>query len=351
MNSKIHFLKANHGDSFVIETNCFDSSKRIILIDGGTTDTFKRHLKPLLKEYSEIDMLLLTHTDDDHIKGLVSFFKSDLYYKINIKEYWANCRYSIKLNIGQQISFGSAKNFDQFLIEKEGKDAEFKWNKDIIFTGNPVKMDDIELLVLSPHQKQVDSFYINWKDSGDDVQKAQVVNEFSDQLYKGSIVELAKCPFLPTLTLEEDFVNASSIAFLMKSKTYSVLFLGDARPEIIIYSLLRLGYNTTTNKLKIDYLKISHHGSKNNTSNELLSYIDCNHFIISTNGGTGKSKHPDRETIARILCRENKGKELTHLYFNYNVSEIEKKAGKFITEDECKTFNCILHENVTIIPL
>ena len=36
--------------------------------------------------------------------------------------------------------------------------------------------------------------------------------------------------------------------------------------------------------LKIDYVKVSHHGSKANTNDELLSLLDCNNFIISANG-------------------------------------------------------------------
>lgn len=38
-------------------------------------------------------------------------------------------------------------------------------------------------------------------------------------------------------------------------------------------------------------MKVSHHGSRNNISVELLDMIKCDKFIISTDGGTGNSYH------------------------------------------------------------
>lgn len=349
MGTTIHFLKASHGDSFIIEDRIQDKPPTIIIIDGGLPETFRRYINPIIRNYNKIDLLVLTHTDDDHIKGLTSFFQSELYSKIDVKEYWANCRYSIKLNVGNQVSFSAAKNFDDFLILKEKAEAIKKWDKDIIFTGEPSLIHEIEFSILSPHKEQLNLFYEKWKDEEEN-HIVQASNVVEDQLQKGTIEDLGRSSFSPTNSLIDDFVNASSLAFFIKCKSLTILFLGDSRPEIVVTSLKQLGYNSTDNRMAVDYVKISHHGSKNNTSPELLNHINCNHFIISTNGGFGRSKHPDRETIARILCRESRTKEPTHLYFNYKLSDIEKKAGKFITDEECKQYNCIVHENVERIP-
>jgi len=349
METIIHFLKASHGDSFIIEDRVQDNNPTIIIIDGGLPDTYRRYINPIIRNFSRIDLVVLTHTDDDHIKGLTSFFQSELYSKIDVKEYWANCRYSIKLNVGSQVSLAAAKDFDNFLLKKEKDEAINKWNKDIIFTGEPYFINDMEFLILSPHKKQINLFYDKWriKEGSHTVLASNMVE---NQLQKGSIEYLGGVSFSPTKSIIDDFVNASSIAFLMKCKNLSILFFGDARPEILVMSLKQLGYNSTVNRMTVDYVKISHHGSKNNTSPELLSYIECNHFIISTNGGIGQSKHPDRETIAWILCREKREEETTYLYFNYKLFDIESKAGKFLTSDECEKYNCIVYENVERIP-
>lgn len=351
MTATIHFLKASHGDAFIIEIKDQNNNPTIIVIDGGLPDTFRRYIKPIIKNYTKIDLLVLTHTDDDHIKGLVSFFESDLYKNIDIQEYWANCRYSVLLKSGNQVTLSSAKDFDKFLLQKEGENAEEKWNKDIIFTGSSSKLNNIEFLILSPGQEQLSLFYDKWRVEEKLSERTQAASAVVSQLKRGSIEDLAKNNFCPTRNIVDDYVNSSSIAFVMKHEDFSILFLGDARPEIIIESLQQLGYNTINNRLKVDYVKISHHGSKNNTSPELLSFLDCNHFIISTNGGSGRSKHPDREVLAWILCRNNREDNPTHLYFNYKLSEIERKAGRFLTEDECEKFNCIIHDDVIKIPI
>ena len=74
---------------------------------------------------------------------------------------------------------------------------------------------------------------------------------------------------------------------------------GDASPEILGKSIKTLLKERGDSKLKLDALKVSHHGSKGNTSPDLLKMFDCKRFLISTNGNT--HFHPDQETIARII--------------------------------------------------
>jgi hypothetical protein len=88
------------------------------------------------------------------------------------------------------------------------------------------------------------------------------------------------------------------------------LLLGDAHPSTVVESLEALGY-TAQNPLQIDYVKVSHHGSKANTNDDLLTLIDCNNFIISANG----NHHglPNKKTLARII----KYFPNANLMFNY----------------------------------
>ena len=83
--------------------------------------------------------------------------------------------------------------------------------------------------------------------------------------------------------IQKDFIedtsdtNRSSIAMLIEYANKKLLLLGDCWPSDIVLSLQQLGYSKE-NKLKIDYLKISHHASKKNTSEELLDLIECEIF-------------------------------------------------------------------------
>ena len=98
-----------------------------------------------------------------------------------------------------------------------------------------------------------------------------------------------------------------------------------------------MGYSKQ-NKLKVDIVKVSHHGSKDNTSNELLELIECNKFLISTDGK--QHGHPDKEALARIICSQNN----PCFIFYYNI------AHKIFSEDEISKniFSIVVNNEVNI---
>ena len=103
----------------------------------------------------------------------------------------------------------------------------------------------------------------------------------------------------------------------------------------------------------VNHVKVAHHGSRNNISNELLDIIDCDNFIFSTNGGIANANHPDREAIANILChpQRNRNKKI-HLYFNYLLNDIIESGAQFLnTEtDNQEKYNFEIHESTQSLP-
>ena len=61
---------------------------------------------------------------------------------------------------------------------------------------------------------------------------------------------------------------------------------------------------------------MAHHGSARNNSFELLELIDCQRYLLSSNGS--RHHHPDREALARVLTVCEDGVEF---YFNYKSDE------------------------------
>ena len=64
----------------------------------------------------------------------------------------------------------------------------------------------------------------------------------------------------------------------------------------------------------MDAFKIAHHGSKKNTSIDLVKAVKCKNWIISTNGK--QFDHPDQEAIARVVKYGTKNQTLL---FNYRT--------------------------------
>ena len=90
----IEMFPAKNGDAFLIRLD----NKKNILIDMGYMDTYKMYIKDRLKKIKSenqcIDLLVITHIDEDHIEGAIEFIKENGNANdpniIEIKEIWHN---------------------------------------------------------------------------------------------------------------------------------------------------------------------------------------------------------------------------------------------------------------------
>jgi beta-lactamase superfamily II metal-dependent hydrolase len=311
----VKFLKANNGDSIHISYN----SKNII-IDSGIGATFSSRNANRAIEYGElknviddikekneiIDLLIITHWDDDHIGGVLQWFKEDIESaKSLIKCIWFNSGTLINKHFNSQEA---SENVDPntsirqgIFFEKLILDNNIS-NTHVINTDTNTDdiLDGVEFTILSPTDTELKKLLTLWEKSPYNPYTS------SNNDYDKSLNELLENEFKEDNAIH----NGSSIAFILKIEDKKMLFLGDAHPSVVVSSLIELEYSKEK-KLKIDFVKVSHHGSKANTSNELLELIECDKFIISTDN----SKHalPNKETFARIINKHENCK----LYFNY----------------------------------
>ena len=93
-----------------------------------------------------------------------------------------------------------------------------------------------------------------------------------------------------------------------------MLLTGDAHTEVMTKSIntLQTVRGKEGEKLRLDAFKLSHHGSGNATTIELLDLLDCSRYLVSSNGKI--FCHPDREAIARVILH---GGRKPTLCFNY----------------------------------
>lgn len=74
---KLHVVQAEYGDCLILESETGKNSATV-LIDGGPYQTFEKHLKPTLQKLpvnGTLDLVVLSHIDNDHIIGLVDLFE------------------------------------------------------------------------------------------------------------------------------------------------------------------------------------------------------------------------------------------------------------------------------------
>lgn len=320
MKITLKILEAFDGDCLLIKFGNQDNFTNI-LIDGGINRTYVKSLRNEFENISRlnqhINLLIVTHIHDDHIGGIVEFFRDPSISKEIVKKVWFNS----KIILGKYAPYLENKTEG---IEINKLDS----TKMGIRSGNTLEG---ELRKLSCWEESLILFkeeYINYTINGAKITVLSPSYEGIKGLRKVMGIETDESGEMAARKLDYDFeieellcrpfieddsdTNRSSIALIFEYGDKKLLFLGDSHPTDIVKSLRNLGYSEE-NKINVDFVKVSHHGSKKNTSIELLNLVECNNFIISTDG----SKHglPNKECLARII----KSRSNVNLYFNYDI--------------------------------
>lgn len=324
---KIKFLKAFNGDSIHIRYNDDKGEKRNILIDGGLQGTYKIDKgpkgKPIFGEIKEtidqirtngelIDLLIITHIDQDHIGGILKWFDEDEEaYKL-VHEVWFNSGGLIadwlKLEENpdlddyitpEKTTKTSAKQgikFGKYIQEKE------IWYRNVIIQGEEMKRYGLDFKFLSPTKKGLERLLKEWKKEDPNTKTSAKLNDYSTSL-KDHI-------FNDKFEKDNSIPNESSIAFILTYKDNKLLFTGDAYSDALLKGLNHFKY-TEENPLEAKLIKLPHHGSKGNLSYQLLKCIKTDTYIVSSNGDTHQL--PDKQLLARLINYDANSK----IYFNY----------------------------------
>lgn len=384
---KIKTYQAKNGDCFLISYGEEQKQQKHLLIDCGYVDTVRTFLKEDLTQIGKrgevLEKMILTHIDADHIQGAIKLLKDNNAEKfIEIKEIWHNSfRHLFEKNhisidkkqeriLRQIIQRGypaqrSSVKGEQKISAEQGTtvgalilQGKYFWNSD--FDGNAISIDskksiiideDVKLFLLSPNKSKLEKLKRIWEDElkkyGINYDGAS--SEFYDDAFemliswekeiskkkpteissaKETIEELLARPF------EEDTTatNGSSIAFVAQINDKKLLFLADAHPDLVVQSLKEYQKGGV---IMFDLIKVSHHGSFNNISQDLLETIDAPKYLISTNGG--RHNHPGKETIAHIISRPADFHR--KLYFNY----ISNNSKYFDRDDWKQKYNYSIH--------
>jgi len=318
-------LSVGHGDCILIQGG-FDGQHRNILIDGGPAKAYtyrnrsgelKKALQKIKDEEQRIDLLILTHVDDDHIGGLLAGFKNGGLLEQLTDKVWFNSGKLIFEHFDHEYDDTNLLDFEQLRtgtaidnqtsIRQGVKFEEYIsrrgiWQHDVILAGQVNELFGIKFTMLSPNEENLEKLLFKWQREQPDS-----LTSSADTDYDKTFNEL-----LENDKFKEDnsVHNGSSIAFVFEYKGKRLLFLGDAHSKVIVESLKNLNFSNTL-KLKVDYVKLSHHGSQYNTSPELLCLLDCQNFIVSTD--SRRHGLPNKVTLARINDQFSR----TNLWFNY----------------------------------
>lgn len=325
---RITALPAKRGDSLLIEYGDGVACGRI-LIDCGFKSAYTDAIRPALENLDgtkRFRLLVVTHVDLDHVNGVLAMF-TDPSCPVSFDEVWFNTFEHLQ---GKRVvqprleQFGGpeGEELSQQLITKK-----VDWNRAFdgraVTTTTPMEPIDehLQVTVLSPTIEQLADLTPKWatecvnagiKPGFQPAEPADVRSPFEEfgAPTVADVHQLAATRF----EAEDSKSNGSTIALLLRHGRCRVLLTGDAANDQLVEAISPLA-RAAGGRLPLDLMQVPHHGSKGNLSKELLGLVDCQRFIVSTDGGS--FGHPHDETIARILGFGGDHKKW--LVFNYRA--------------------------------
>lgn len=310
---KLTMLPADDGDCLLLEYGAGTQTRRI-LVDGGRARTYPQIKATLAGLGGTIDLLVVTHIDQDHILGVLAML-SDPQRSVQFRDVWFN-GYDELLDSGLE-KFGAR---DGELLTSALVDQCIPWNAAAggrsIEVGRPLAWfdDGSRLTLLSPDRAQLAALAPTWVSecARNGIIPGRPATPEPPGLESFGPLDVeaaATTPFDP----DPSPTNRTSIAFLFEYEGKRLLLTGDASDGRLVDSLRDLA-SAEGGRLHVDALKVAHHGSDHNLSNDLLALLDCPRYLISTSGA--RHNHPNDIAIARILKNGGTHKELI---FNYRT--------------------------------
>ncbi|MHA3062036.1 ComEC/Rec2 family competence protein [Acinetobacter sp. ANC 4636] len=348
---KVRVNKAGNGDCISVQVK-----NHFILIDGGTVESFDDWKTQIIGVIEKIDTLIITHIDNDHVNGIIKLLQhpqcpeiSEIYFNgveqllgSNISED-SECKVDRKFealkaelsNIDGNVKIGYSEGTSlSYLIKLNNINCNPIVSGQAIFREKITEfhIGDFKFNLIGPILKDLNELRKKWNDKLCQKNiKAKIISRSYAKAFETYVSCLEEDNYLKkkissttSMTVDtlassqfitdSSLTNKSSLSFLIEYADKKILCLGDCHAETVESWLDSIEVDI----LNIDLVKISHHGSKNNTSLNLLNRINCQNYFISTNGN--KHNHPDLETLARI-AKVNINKE-TFIYINYEIKHI-----------------------------
>jgi hypothetical protein len=320
---QLEAIQAHDGDCFLLH---YDDGEKpgLILIDGGSAGIYNNFLKPRLIQLKgkapilNFRMVIVSHIDADHITGVLDMFRqlNKLYedritLPFKIGTLWHNAFATILKARTAVISSpvitaaveGNVPELPDLDRHVEAVVASVKQGDQLRVFATPITTinkeasgelircpeegsheykiaDGLTFTIIGPRESELNNLEKEWEKSK--VKKAGASEESvaADYLNR-TVPNLSSIVILATKT-ESD------------GSTCRMLLTGDAGGDLILDSLEHLKLLDADGKIRVDLLKVQHHGSNHSVDEGFFRRVIADTYLIS---GNGKHGIPHRDTL------------------------------------------------------
>lgn len=374
MNVTIRTFQSGCGDCIflILKDESTQETYHIMIDCGDFTAEIKDFIKSCLG--LKIDMLIVSHYDNDHVCGLIEILNDVEMRNLRIEKIIYNCFQDYDINKAASIpdedkdildrqevnirpirgiaetKIGASQAGLLCLLIKSNHEWYQAWDKKIFVEGDTICLGDDSkwgiFHVLSPSNKALSALKYDFiKEYTKIVKELPPEQAFENQeKYWEMLLRIAsaKPSLKKKIPISSSFItkqflqnkaltdpdesnvtvpNKASLALIWEYNGRKLLLGGDAVASQL-YKAIRDLYQEDC--VLFEAIKIPHHGSKNNMSNELSLLIDSEHYFLT---GGKKGEGPNYETLAKIILHPlREGVHLHTIHYNRDLNLIELKA-------------------------
>lgn len=310
---KVRVIQAEFGDCFILEYGTA-ANPRFLLVDGGPPTTFDRHLERELESIAgaggRLDLVMLSHVDNDHIVGLL-----DLLARLRADEangtppliatagVWHNS-FSRTIDVNgileprlRAVAMQAAAVQTQSTVNGIGEGNGLRlaakalslplntgFVNDLVCVDDnpqPVTFGNLTLKIVGPTRANLDELQEMWE---------KWLENHEDAVASGD-------PFVMANS-DRSIPNLSSIMVLAEADGKRLLCTGDGRSDHLLKGLGEAGLLDGNGAFHVDLLKVAHHGSDRNATRTFFRKVTADSYLISANGKDG---NPDTATLIWIV--------------------------------------------------
>lgn len=355
-------IRARKGDCLMLHYGS-KTDPHLVMIDGGPRSVYGPHLKPRIEKIRKVrgldkkkpllvDLLMVSHVDDDHIQGILDLTKDLIQENPNLVQvlsFWHNSFENIIGNTPKELTAAFTSQFGAASMAGDPPDdltVDSDEDEEVIVSSLKVLASiqqgaqlrsDVERLDF-PLNPEFEGGLILARKKGEALDMdngltftvvGPMLPEIKElhkkhQEWLKSLEKEGKTPEeVLSAYVDKSVPNLSSVVVLAECDGKRILLTGDARGDKILKGLELVGLVKQGGKVHVDILKVPHHGSSNNLDNDFFQRITADHYVFSGNGEHG---NPERESLEMLLGARGDDEYTIHL--TYPVAEIDAARKK-----------------------
>ena len=284
MGFEIDFLpvgKEKSGDAILVRYgNLYGSrnQQKVVVVDGGYPETGQAVIDHLATHYgtNEIDLMISTHPDQDHVGGLEAVMEKCTVHELWMHQPWMHTKDIADMFVHGHVTDKSVKNALRKSLD-EARELESLANRLRIPITEPfagTSFDNKSVYVLGPSQAFYESLLPEFRCTPEAKQEGGLLKGLvaGATAFVKSVAESWDIETLGTPSEDTSAENNSSTVLLFQFGDQSALLTADAGLPALVPALQILRRNAY-DLSKIKFIQVPHHGSGRNVSKDFLDAL------------------------------------------------------------------------------